>query len=40
MSDSPTSTSVVRLVGSWLVVGVPLVYGIVEAIRSTVPLFS
>ena len=29
-----------RLVLSWLVVGVPLVYGVVEAVKSTLPLFG
>ncbi|MFD0690656.1 MFS transporter small subunit [Actinomadura fibrosa] len=33
-------SDVPRLVVSWLIVGVPLVYGVVETIRAILPLFG
>lgn len=29
-----------RLVISWLIVGIPLIYGVFQAIRSILPLFG
>lgn len=29
-----------RLVMSWLIVGVPLVYGVLQAVKSSLPLFA
>lgn len=39
-SEQPSGGQVPRLVLSWLVVGVPLIYGIVKAVESTLPLFG
>lgn len=39
--DLATSTGhTPRLVTSWLIVGIPLVYGVFQAIRSILPLFG
>jgi hypothetical protein len=41
-NDGPVAVShqTPRLVASWLVVGVPLVYGIYQTISKTLPLFG
>ncbi|WP_275002626.1 MFS transporter small subunit [Promicromonospora iranensis] len=36
----PTSNQVPRLVVTWLVVTVPLAYGLFQTIKSVVPLFT
>ncbi|GAA1724331.1 MFS transporter small subunit [Microbacterium paludicola] len=38
-SGAPASQTV-RLVVSWLIVGVPLVYALVQTITSVMPLFT
>lgn len=40
--DSPATSGAqtARLVVSWLVVGVPLIYGLYNTIKSVVPLFG
>ncbi|MGH3761682.1 MFS transporter small subunit [Actinophytocola sp.] len=37
---STTATQTVRLVVSWLVVGIPIVYGLYMTIKSVLPLFG
>ncbi len=37
---SPAASYTPRLVASWLVVGVPLAYGIVQTVRNILPLFG
>ena len=41
-NDGPVAVShqTPRLVASWLIVGVPLVYGIYQTISKTLPLFG
>ncbi|HEY8479880.1 MAG TPA: hypothetical protein VIL71_08640 [Spirillospora sp.] len=34
------TTGPVRLTISWIIVGVPLAYGVVETVRAVVPLFG
>ncbi len=38
MADSQNYTP--RLVASWLIVGIPLVYGIFQTVRNIIPLFG
>ncbi|MES9541974.1 MULTISPECIES: hypothetical protein [unclassified Actinomadura] len=38
--ETATDTAVPRLVVSWAVVGIPLIYGVVETVRATLPLFG
>ncbi|MDQ0994253.1 hypothetical protein [Streptomyces sp. V3I7] len=43
MSQSATKASgghTARIAISWLIVGVPLVYGVVQAVNSSLPLFT
>lgn len=37
---APTGTQTARLVVSWLVVGIPLIYGLYMTIKSVIPLFG
>ncbi len=37
---APVSNQVPRLVVSWLIVGLPLAYGIFQTISKTLPLFG
>lgn len=37
---APAPSHTPRLVASWLVVGVPLAYGIVQTVRNILPLFG
>ena len=39
-TPEPTSNQVPRLVVTWLVVMVPLAYGLFQTIKSVVPLFA
>jgi hypothetical protein len=39
-TPEPTSNQVPRLVVTWLVVTVPLAYGLFQTIRSVIPLFA
>jgi hypothetical protein len=39
-APEPTSNQVPRLVVTWLVVTVPLVYGLFQTIKGVVPLFT
>lgn len=39
-APEPTSNQVPRLVITWLVVTVPLAYGLFQTIRSVIPLFA
>jgi hypothetical protein len=36
----PTSNQAARLVVTWLVVTVPLAYGLFQTVRSVIPLFA
>ncbi|MEU3282696.1 MFS transporter small subunit [Streptomyces antibioticus] len=43
MSQNATKASdghTARIAGSWLIVGLPLVYGVVQAVDSCLPLFT
>ncbi|RII20638.1 hypothetical protein DSC45_05375 [Streptomyces sp. YIM 130001] len=42
MSERPVASGgqTPRIALSWLIVGVPLIYGVVQAIRSSLPLFT
>jgi hypothetical protein len=40
VSPRPTSNQIPRLVVTWLVVTVPLAYGLFQTIRSVIPLFT
>jgi hypothetical protein len=37
---APAGTQTARLVVSWLVVGIPLAYGLYQTIKSVLPLFG
>ncbi|MFC8796793.1 hypothetical protein ACFT2C_03595 [Promicromonospora sp. NPDC057138] len=39
-APEPTSNQVPRLVVTWLVVTVPLAYGLFQTVRSVIPLFT
>jgi hypothetical protein len=39
-TPEPTSNQVPRLIVTWLVVTVPLAYGLFQTIRSVIPLFA
>jgi len=39
-APEPTSNQVPRLVVTWLVVTLPLAYGLFQTIRSVIPLFT
>lgn len=39
-SPRPTGAQTARLVISWLVVGVPLAYGLIQTVSSVLPLFA
>ncbi|WP_419703693.1 MFS transporter small subunit [Promicromonospora sp. NFX87] len=39
-APEPTSNQVPRLVITWLVVTVPLAYGLFQTVRSVIPLFT
>lgn len=39
-NPEPTSSQVPRLVVTWLVVTVPLAYGLFETIKGVIPLFT
>ena len=39
-AQRPTSNQVPRLVLTWAVVTVPLAYGLVQTVRSVIPLFT
>lgn len=39
-APEPTSNQVPRLVVTWLVVTVPLAYGLFQTVRSVIPLFA
>ncbi|HEY0450712.1 MFS transporter small subunit [Actinophytocola sp.] len=38
--SSAPSSQTVRLVVSWLIVGIPLIYGLYQTIKSVLPLFG
>lgn len=38
--EAPATGTLPRLIVSWLVVGVPLAYGVVETVRAILPLFG
>ncbi|GAB4083852.1 hypothetical protein GCM10028784_04820 [Myceligenerans cantabricum] len=40
MSDEKIPSQAPRLVLTWLVVGIPLVYGLSQTVRGVVPLFT
>ncbi len=39
-NEARTDPDVPRLVISWSIVGIPLIYGVVETIRAILPLFG
>jgi hypothetical protein len=39
-SAPPGQAQTVRLVASWLVVGIPLIYALYQTIKSILPLFG
>jgi hypothetical protein len=39
-APEPTSNQVPRLIITWLVVTVPLAYGLFQTVRSVIPLFT
>lgn len=39
-TPEPTSNQLPRLIVTWLVVTVPLAYGLFQTIRSVIPLFT
>ncbi|MES9608632.1 MULTISPECIES: MFS transporter small subunit [Actinomadura] len=38
--ESPPDRAAARLAVSWSVVGIPLIYGVVETVRAILPLFG
>lgn len=40
MTESETQDQTTRLVISWLVVGIPIVYALYQTIKSILPLFG
>ncbi|WP_165958721.1 hypothetical protein [Actinomadura sp. KC345] len=38
--ESAPTTSPARLTIAWLIVGIPLAYGLIETVRASLPLFG